>query len=145
MATRNQKILGTLIGGITGGLIGNEIAKRKNVEQKDYWKYILGGVSIGAGSGFGLAVILGSPNDTVNYQLKQKKKVVYHGIVYDERFDARIQEHIVSGKIFTNCTRDIKKPRVEALELEKDLIVKNKPLYNIHHNPLAKKSIKKRA
>ncbi len=44
-------IAGALVLGTAGGFIGYDIAKRKKVEKKDTWKYIVGGIGIGAALG----------------------------------------------------------------------------------------------
>lgn len=83
---------------------------------------------------YGLACFFGSPNDTVNYQLFNGKNRIYHGVTFEDRAKFRKSEHIRKGKVFTRMVIDDPKPRIEALELEKTLIKKHKPIYNIQYN-----------
>lgn len=134
MATKTEKIIGTVLGSFTGAWFGYNYAKNNNVPENERWKYIIGWGAGGAIGGYGLSAIFGSPNDTVNYKLHNGRKIVYHGITFKNRIDYREYEHIRSGKIFSKMVVDKPKPRVEALSKEKELIIKHKPLYNIHHN-----------
>lgn len=134
MATRNEKIVGVVIGGLVGAFLGNEYAKKKDIPEIERWKYQLIGIVGGILGGRILASLLGSPNDTINYKLVNGKKTVYHGITFQHRVSQRELEHKASGKAFTKMIVDIAKPRVEALELEKMLIKTYKPIYNIQHN-----------
>jgi hypothetical protein len=134
MATKNQKIIGLILGAVMGGVIANRKAiKNKKTDSERLNKVMYGGI-IGSLSGYGLSVLFGSSNDTVNYQLLRGKKGVYHGITYKERFETRKLEHIKTGKKFTSFTVGKAIPRVDALQLEKQLIIKDKPVYNIQHN-----------
>jgi uncharacterized protein YcfJ len=134
MATKSQKVLGSIIGVFAGGIIANNYAKSKNIALEERWKYILGGIGGGLATGYVGALVFGSPNDTVNYQLFNGKKRVYHGITFEHRIGNRKCEHIASGKKFTRMIIDTPKPRVEALDLERSLIKKHMPIYNIQHN-----------
>lgn len=134
MATKNEKIISTVIGTTLGALVGYIIAESKDVKPVDRWQYILGGAVVGGLGGLFLASIFGSKNDTVNYQLYNGKKLVYYGITYDSRINSREKEHVSSGKIFTRMVVDAPKPREEALALEKNLIRRDRPFYNIQHN-----------
>ncbi len=134
MATRNEKLFGSFIGVMIGGFIGSLLADREGVENEDRWKYVLRGAAIGGFSGYGAACLLDSKNNTVNYQLYNGKKLVYHGITYDHRIDNRNGEHQSSGKLFTKMIVDVPKPRVEALQRERALIKRDKPKYNIQYN-----------
>lgn len=135
MATKTEKMFGTLGGIIIGGILGNEYAKMNNISQEDKWKYILGGAAGGGICGYVLANLFGSPDDTVNYKLLKDGKLVYHGITYTERVQARKHEHTKSGKVFHKMVvKDEAIPRCEAIEIERALIQRDRPKYNIIHN-----------
>ena len=134
MATKNEKIICSVLGLITGAILGNEYFEKNNLPKEERWKYILGGGLAGTATGYCLACLLGSPNNTVNYTHYDKGKRVYEGITYADRFDTRMSEHRASGKVFSRVIKDAPKPRVEALRLEKELILKYKPINNIQHN-----------
>lgn len=134
MATRNEKVMCSILGLITGAFFGNEYFKRNNLPKENRWEYILGGGLGGSITGYGLACLFGSPNDTVNYTHFNKGKRVYEGITYADRFNTRMAEHKESGKIFTRVVKDVPKPRIEAIKLEKERILKYKPVNNIQHN-----------
>jgi len=72
-------------------------------------------------------------HDTVNYSLHHKKKLVYHGIAFEDRLDARLNEHS-RDKVFDDCVYDDPKPRSNAAILERKRIKKDQPKYNKHHN-----------
>ena len=140
MATRNEKIGFTLFGVLIGGLIN--VARKSNQAKREEREYefkeglgdfLLGGV-VGGVAGRLSAGILGTPNDTVNYKLMDKRKVVYHGIAFDHRVENRMIEHESSGKQFTSYSFDDAKPRCEALQIEKGRIINDGPKYNIQHN-----------
>ena len=128
MATKNEKLIGTLLGVGIGGFIAK--SQQKN-EEINVW-LTLKGILLGGISGYGLAAIFGSPNDTVNYTHYFKGKRVYEGITYTDRFKKRMAEHKASGKLFTRVVID--KPRIEALKLEKERIKAFLPVNNIQHN-----------
>ena len=135
MATKIEKTIGTTLGLLIGGYLAHNWAKnQEDIKDENILWYALGGAFLGGFSGYGLACLLGSANDTVNYQLYNGNKRVYHGITFEDRAHIRKAEHIKVGKQFTKMKIDKPKPRVEALELEKILIQKDKPLYNIQHN-----------
>ena len=135
MATKNQKLFGSIAGAAAGGAGAHYWAKNnENIDEKDVIWYTLGGALLGALTGYGVACLLGSPNDTANYTHYNKKKRVYEGIAYEHRFDTRQTEHKASGKVFTRVVKDKPKTRSEALKLEKERILKYKPINNIHHN-----------
>jgi|SRR5579863_1397986 len=73
-------------------------------------------------------------SDTVNYILWHKKRIVYHGICYADRVDARLNEHVSNGFVFDEYDYDRAKPRLKARQLEKKRIMRDKPKYNNHHN-----------
>lgn len=133
MATKNEKTTGILIGTALGLVLGNKYAKNNNLNEKDKWKYILAGGLGGTLSGYGLSLLFGTPKDTVNYILFNGRKRVYDGVTYRHRTIARKLEHIKKGKVFTKMIFDEAKPRIEAFELEKNLIKKHRSLYNIQH------------
>lgn len=135
MATKGEKIVGSILGAATGGGVAYCWANNNdNIEDDDIIWYTLGGMVLGALSGYALACLLGSSNNTVNYTQYNKRKRVYDGVTYTDRFDTRMAEHRADGKVFTRVVKDNPKPRVEALKLEKTLIKKYKPEYNIQHN-----------
>lgn len=135
MATKNEKIYGSIAGAAVGGTGAYLWAKNnKKIKDEDVIWYAIGGILLGALSGYGLACLLGSPNDTVNYTHYNNRKRVYEGITYADRFDTRMAEHKANGKLFTRVVKDAPKPRVEALKLEKERILKYKPINNIQHN-----------
>lgn len=134
MATRKEKTLGTILGSVLGAIWGFQYIENNDIPEEEHWKYLLGGGVGGAIGGYGLACIFGSPNDTINYQLFNGNKRVYHGITYENRANLRELEHVRDGKSFTKMIVDIPKSRLEAIELEKILIKKHKPIYNIQYN-----------
>ncbi len=136
MATRNEKIVGSLIGFIIGAILGNERFKSQNLPDEERWKCLLGGGVLGTASGYGLASVFGSPNNTVNYTHYNKRKRVYEGITYADRFEQRMAEHKSDGKVFTRVIKDYPKPRVEALKLERERIIRFNPVNNIQHNSI---------
>lgn len=75
-----------------------------------------------------------TPHDTVNYKLYHKRRLVYHGIAYEDRLDARLDEHEICGKVFDDCVYDEAKPRLKAVTLERKRIKRDRPIYNRHHN-----------
>jgi hypothetical protein len=135
MATKAEKILGTLGGILVGGILGNIYAQRNNIREEDQWKYILGGAAAGGLVGYGLASLFGTPDNTVNYKLLKGKETVYHGITFSHRISARETEHKKSGKVFHKMVvKNEAIPRCDALEIERSLIQRDKPKYNIIHN-----------
>ncbi|WP_136465210.1 hypothetical protein [Flagellimonas onchidii] len=135
MATNNEKLLGVILGAGIGGYIANNkhIEDNNNGANYDIW-HVIKGVFWGGLSGYGLATFFGSPNDTVNYTHYYKGKRVYEGITYADRFKKRMAEHRRSGKLFTRVVKDKPKPRIEALKLEKENIIRYKPSNNIQLN-----------
>lgn len=89
---------------------------------------------VGGISGYGLATIFGTPNDTVNYTHYYKGKRVYEGVTYSDRFKKRMAEHRAKGKNFNRVLKDHPKPRVEAIKLERERIIKYRPVNNIQFN-----------
>jgi hypothetical protein len=73
-------------------------------------------------------------NDTINYTLWYRNKLVYHGICYADRLDARLNEHELRGILFDEYDYDYAKPRATAIIKERQLIQRDCPKYNIHHN-----------
>lgn len=133
MATKNEKLFGTIFGTLAGAAVGYLFSEVNEVEKEDRWKYIFGGAVTGGVGGFALTSVFGLKNDTVNYQLLNGRKRVYHGITYEDRVDARKSEHLRSGKIFTQMIVDSPKPRIDALSKEKRLIQRDRPVYNKQH------------
>jgi hypothetical protein len=135
MATRNEKILCSLIGGFIGGAIANHNSEYNLTHNAEnlFWDTIKGTLK-GAGIGYCTSLVFGSSNDTVNYTHYYNGKRVYEGITYADRFDIRTSEHIANGKKFTRIVKDTAKPRVDALRIEKARIKKYKPANNIQHN-----------
>jgi len=136
MATKNEKLIGLIIGAGIGGYVAYNKQIEQNLQNKEpnnLW-LTLKGILVGGISGYGLATIFGSPNDTVNYTHYYKGKRVYEGITYSNRFKKRMTEHKNNGKLFSRVVKDLPKPRIEALKLEKERIIKYKPVNNIVHN-----------
>lgn len=136
MATRNEKIVGSFIGFVIRAILGNERFKSQNLPDEERWKSLLGGGILGTTSGYGLASVFGSPNNTVNYTHYNKRKRVYEGITYADRFEQRMAEHKSDGIVFTRVIKDHPKPRVEALKLERERIIRFNPVNNIQHNSI---------
>lgn len=136
MATRNEKILGTLLGASLGAIIASKYRSIQNNETQktSVFRDTFKGAFMGGVSGFGLASLFGSTNDTVNYSLYDGNKKVYDGITFKYRVPLREREHKKSGKKFTKMIVDNPKPRMEALRLEKKLIKLHRPVYNVQHN-----------
>ena len=105
-------------------------------QNNNFGQALLGfGLVIGAGYVCAslLDAIFGNSNDTVNYKLKNKGRLVYHGICFEDILDARLNKHANSGKKFDECVYDQAKPRHVASSLEKKRIRRDRPKYNIHH------------
>lgn len=77
--------------------------------------------------------ILNVKNDTVNYKLRHRGRIVYHGICYENMLDARMVEHDCSDKRFDEIIYDDAKPRETAARLERKSIRRDRPKYNNHH------------
>jgi hypothetical protein len=92
---------------------------------------MLGVIFLGA---YALNSYLTRDHDTVNYVLFYKNRVVYHGVCYEDRLEARLDEHERRGLIFDEYDFDHAKPRQKALLVEKRKIRRHGPKYNIHHN-----------
>lgn len=134
MATKKEKNLGVLIGATVGLILGHNYAVRANVQENEKWKYlVLGGLG-GGTLGYLTAMFLGLPNDTVNYQLLDNNELVYHGITYPKRMSYRAKEHRRNGLKFDRILMDVPRPREEARKIEKKLIRRDQPIYNIQHN-----------
>jgi hypothetical protein len=91
----------------------------------------LGAIALGI---YMLDSLFNSYNDTLNYTLWYKNKLVYHGVCYADRMKARLDEHALRGIVYDEFDHDRPKSRAKALLLERKLIQKDKPKYNIHHN-----------
>ncbi len=103
----------------------------------------LGRLLLGVGASYIFINLLGSVStsedeyeeeDTVNYALYWKRKLVYHGIVYEDRLDARLYEHEYNGKIFDHCVFDHPRTRSHARRVEQKRIRRDHPKYNVQHN-----------
>jgi len=111
----------------------------------------LGKVILGVAGVIGVIAVLdelfSNKNDTVNYKLKNKGRLVYHGICYEDRLDSRMNEHECSGKKFDEIIYDNPKPREHASRLERKRIRRDMPKYNHYHkfqlNYMAMTDIKK--
>lgn len=77
---------------------------------------------------------LAEEHDTTNYTLWYRNNLVYHGICYTDRLEARLNEHEMRGIIFDEYDYDDAKPRATALSKEYKLIQLDRPRYNVHHN-----------
>jgi len=134
MATRNERGIGTVGGGIIGLAIAAIVVEgNPKIAPKNKWKYYIGGCALGAGTGFVAAEILGTPNDTVNYSLFNKGEHVYEGITFEDRLPVRIKEHIKSGKVFDQYHASNPRPRVDAAKIEIKNIKRANPPLNIQH------------
>lgn len=140
MPTRNE-IIGCTLGGAVLGATFNILRENQKALEagahyswKEGLKDGLTGGAIGGIVGRFSAELLGSTDDTVNYELYDGRKRVYRGITYEDRIEMRIAEHRSSGKKFTRFNFDNSKPRSEALQLEEKLIKRDRPIYNIQHN-----------
>jgi hypothetical protein len=92
---------------------------------------LLGGLYV---AGSILEGLFSSESDTVNYILKYRGRVVYHGICYEDRLDARLNEHRRNGIRYDECVYSEAKPRSRACNLERKRIRRDRTEYNIHHN-----------
>ena len=138
MASKKEKKLGIILGSIIGLIIGVNYFKKNNSPKEHELLYLLGSILFGGFSGYFSSLLIGSPNDTVNYSLFKRKKLVYHGITYKDRLTTRCLEHRKRGLRFDNIIADKPKARIDALLLEKKKIKKHRPIYNIQHNKYSK-------
>lgn len=135
MATKNEKVFGSVVGASVGGYVANRWARNnKNIKKENVPIYTIRGILLGGILGYGVAEIIGTPNDTINYTHFYRGKRVYEGITYTDRFDKRMKEHKMNGKSFTSVIKSRPRPRVEAIRVEKDRILKFRPTNNIQHN-----------
>jgi hypothetical protein len=72
--------------------------------------------------------------DTINYTLLHRNKLVYHGICYVDRLEARLNEHKLRGILIDRYDHDHAKPRTAAIAKERRLIQRDRPKHNIHYN-----------
>lgn len=91
----------------------------------------LGAIVLGL---YALNNVFSNDNDTLNYTLWYRNKLVYHGICYADRLESRLNEHELRGIIYDEYDHDRAKPRARALRIERKLIQRDRPKYNIHHN-----------
>ena len=134
MASKKEKSIGIIAGLIVGCIKAYQYCENNKISANDKWKYFVVGGSGGSVLGYYTAILLGSPNDTVNYRLLNNGKLVYHGITFEDRQKNRKIEHLKRGLIFNKMLRDKPKARLDALILEKKRIKKHRPFYNIQHN-----------
>lgn len=132
MATRNEKIICSFIGVAFGGVYSYYKAKKN--ENSKLLNATIKGSCKGGISGRFFAEIFGTANDTVNYTLYDRDEIVYEGIAYEDRIEARIKEHLSNGKFFDSFENDKAIPRIDALKKEKKRIKMLNPKYNIQHN-----------
>lgn len=97
MATKNEKLFGTLIGTTIGMFVANRYANKNGLTGTEKINCQLIGLTSGGIAGYGTASLIGSPNDTVNYILLNRKRNktehVYDGITYEHRIPKRNKEH----------------------------------------------------
>ena len=130
MNKNTERLVLTGLGIVVGALIGSQKGDTKEKRQKNAQRYgFFGGLS-----GLALAEIFGCPNNTVNYSLRWRGKVVYHGITFRHRIPQRAQEHQRSGKVFDEIIVGSPVSRTTALKKEKRWIKRDAPKYNIQHN-----------
>ncbi len=129
MATKKEKLFGSTLG-IGFGFCITPAGEGSEID----WFFRLRNAAIGGLIGYGASLILGEASDTVNYELFLDRKRVYHGISYKDRIEKRFAEHKKGGKVFTKVKYDDPKPRSEAMTLERELIQRDRPIYNIQHN-----------
>ena len=134
MATRGEKRFGIIAGATISGIIAYRDVTTQEMTHWERLAEVLKMALIGGTTGYFLSIVLGSKNDTVNYELFKKNKLVYHGITYENRLGRRTLEHKNRGLLFDRVQTDSAKPRVEAKAEEKELIQRDKPIYNIQHN-----------
>ncbi len=135
MATAGEKIVGGVLGAGLGYLVSSSLVNdNPNLSQgqKDGWNIF--GVILGAFAGVGVANLVGTNFDTVNYTYYNKGERVYDGITYEHRVDIRPAEHRAQGKVFDRIVMDQAKPRQAAIKLETNRIKRFRPKYNIQHN-----------
>ncbi len=72
--------------------------------------------------------------DTINYELWYRGRLVYHGICFEDRLDARLYEHQYSGKVFDECIFGEPTTQDRAKHIEQKRIRKDRPRYNVQHN-----------
>ena len=78
--------------------------------------------------------LIGDEDDTVNYTLFHRGRKVYHGICYEDRVYARLNEHRRRGLRFDDHSVSKAKRRVKAMDLERNRIRRDGTMFNIQHN-----------
>jgi hypothetical protein len=134
MPTRNEKTMYSISGAVIGAMSAIDYSKRNNLNENLALNEIFERAVLGLGLGYLASHLFGDKDDTVNYTLYLKQKRVYDGVTFEERIQKRIAEHKKSGKKFTRIVFDDAKPRIEALSLEKETIMRYKPPYNKIYN-----------
>lgn len=109
-----------------GYFIGKTIGDTEEEKKRNAMK----GLLIGAGGG----ILIAGACTTVNYILKRRGRIVYHGITKADRLESRLNEHRANGKIFDNYEVSYAKPRQMAMSHERTRILRDRPKYNIQHN-----------
>lgn len=134
MASKKEKRIGITLGLVIGLIKARSYLKKTNAPLKEQWRYIIIGGLAGGTIGYLSALLLGSPDNTVNYRLFKNKKLVYHGITYKDRLIKRSLEHRKNGLKLDKILKDKPKARLDAMILEKKRIKRHRPIYNIQHN-----------
>jgi hypothetical protein len=117
-----------------GYAVGSALGRNDGITEEEKQQNARSKGLLGAGIAFGGSFLIEGPDDTVNYTLKHKGRLVYHGITKENRLDKRLNEHERSGKKFDVVWYDDPKPRATALDSEKRYIQRYGPKYNVHHN-----------
>jgi hypothetical protein len=86
--------------------------------------------SFAALTGVFFAILTEENEDSVNYHLYNKGKLVYTGITFADRLQKRLYEHKRDGKVFDSYTYSKVKKRTKARKHEIKRISINKPHYN---------------
>lgn len=131
MASNNERLWCSIIGAGIGLIRSSNSPSNRYLSKNEKIAKNLVNTAIGAGLGVMTAEIIGSPNDTVNYELQDKKgNTIYHGIAFEDRLEKRMSEHKRDGKEFTDYDYDGPRPRTDALKLEAKRIKRDQPKLN---------------
>lgn len=134
MASKSEKNLEIEVGFAIGLIQGNIYSKKTDAPIEKQLRYTLGGGLTGSTPGYLSALLLGSPNNTLNYRLFKNKKFIYHSITYEDRLIKMSNEHLMNGLMFDKVLKDEPKSKTDALILEMRKIRRHRPFYNIQHN-----------
>lgn len=129
MARISNKFLWKLATTVAGGIIGYHSA----TDEKDRLLYTLAGMVGGNLLGELTSGLVPEQKDTRNYNCYQGNKLVYTGICYNHRRDIRMYEHERSSKQFTHVKFGPARTRSTAILIERQRIIRMKPIYNIQH------------